>query len=303
MVLLPILLWFALAPLPLDVPAVFAPGHLLTAGALVAAGLGYLALLRHTRMLGAAVVGAMLLTLGVLNVWLAVGAPQPDSEAVVRSVFITLGVHMVMALGMQLMTFEDMTFELRRTNRRLELAQGELRQMVTTDALTGCRNRRFFDDVIGRELHRHQRYHIPLSLLFVDVDKFKAINDTLGHDAGDRVLQGVATFLIRHVRDADYVFRWGGDEFLIVISCPEEEAKRKGADLQVAFAESVDAASLPDGVGLSVGIAEVPPDTANILDIVKLADERMYANKGSGVKTDRRRRAAASVRQWSSPRR
>ena len=100
-----------------------------------------------------------------------------------------------MALGMQLMTFEDMTYELRRTNRRLESAQGELRQMVTTDALTGCRNRRFFDEVIGREMQRHRRYHIPLSLLFVDVDRFKAINDTLGHDAGDRVLQRRRGFL------------------------------------------------------------------------------------------------------------
>jgi diguanylate cyclase (GGDEF)-like protein len=198
-----------------------------------------------------------------------------------------LGVHLVMALGMQLMTFEDMTFELRRTNRRLELAQGELQQLVTTDALTGCRNRRFFDDVIGRELQRHRRYHIPLSLLFVDVDRFKAINDTLGHDAGDRVLQGVATFLMRHVREADYVFRWGGDEFLILISCPEMEAIRKGTDLQAAFAASADAESLPPGVGLSVGVAEVPPGTGDIMDVVNQADERMYANK----KAARTRRA------------
>ena len=83
---------------------------------------------------------------------------------------------------MQLMTFEDMTYELRVTNRRLESAQGELRQLVITDALTGCRNRRFFDEVIGRELQRHRRYGIPLSLLFIDIDRFKVINDTLGHE-------------------------------------------------------------------------------------------------------------------------
>jgi diguanylate cyclase (GGDEF)-like protein len=180
---------------------------------------------------------------------------------------------------MQLMTFEDMTYELRVTNRRLENAQGELREMVTTDALTGCRNRRFFDEVIEREIHRHRRYRIPLSMLFIDVDRFKAINDTLGHEAGDRVLERVAAFLIRNVREADYVFRWGGDEFLILISCREEEAARKGEELQAAFADSPDAGALPPGVGLSLGAAEVTNATVDIMDVVKAADTRMYENK------------------------
>jgi diguanylate cyclase (GGDEF)-like protein len=95
------------------------------------------------------------------------------------------------------------------------------------------------------------------------------------------VLLGVAAFLVRHVREADYVFRWGGDEFLILISCGEKEAIHKGADLQAAFAASADAASLPAGVGLSVGVAEVPPAVKDIMDVVKLADERMYADKKS----------------------
>ena len=83
------------------------------------------------------------------------------------------------------MTFEDMTSELRRTNRRLQTAQNKLRRMVITDPLTGCRNRRFFDEIIGRELQRHRRYGIPMSVLFVDVDRFKAVNDTFGHETGD----------------------------------------------------------------------------------------------------------------------
>ena len=108
--------------------------------------------------------------------------------------------YLLAALGMQLMTFEDMTLELRRTNRRLEAAQGKLRRMVITDPLTGCRNRRFFEEIIGRELQRHRRYGIPMSVLFVDVDRFKAVNDTLGHDAGDRVLREVAAFAQQHPR-------------------------------------------------------------------------------------------------------
>ena len=150
--------------------------------------------------------------------------------------------YLLAALGMQLMTFEDMTLELRRTNRRLEAAQSKLRRMVITDPLTGCRNRRFFEEIIGRELQRHRRYGIPMSVLFVDVDRFKAVNDTLGHDAGDRVLREVAAFLLSNIREADYVFRWGGDEFLILLSCGEEEARRRGTALQSRFCPLLDRA-------------------------------------------------------------
>ncbi len=278
-VLVPMLLWFVLAPLRWGLAASFAPGYLLAAGGLAAAGLAYLALLRRTRMLGAGLIGTVMLLLAISNIWLALRAPQPESTEVINVVLGTIWLHLVTALGMQLMTFEDMTLELRATNKRLKAAQGDLQQLVTTDALTGCRNRRFFDEVIVREMHRHRRYRIPLSLLFADVDRFKAVNDRFGHEAGDRVLQQVAAFLMSHVREADYVFRWGGDEFLIVISCTEKEAARKGADLQAAFARSSPAGEYPVGVGLSVGVAEVTPDVTDVMEVVNLADERMYHNK------------------------
>src|SRR5207302_1947263 len=136
------------------------------------------------------------------------------------------------ALGIHLLIFEDMTYELRQTNRRLEAAQEELLQAAITDPLTGCHNRRFLEQVIDRELQRHERFKLPLSLLFIDIDRFKAINDTLGHAAGDRVLQYVARFLHRHIREADYIFRWGGDEFLILITCAGEDARRKALALK-----------------------------------------------------------------------
>jgi diguanylate cyclase (GGDEF)-like protein len=277
--LLPVLLWFTLAPLPLGPRAAFAPGHVLIAGGLTAAGLAHVALLRHARLVGAAVIGVTMLGLAGSNLWMALGVAQPNAPVAGHTTFITLGLYLVAALGMQLMTFEDMTYELRLANRGLEKAQGELRDLVTTDPLTGCRNRRFFDEIIGREVERHRRYKIPLSLLFVDINRFKAINDTLGHEAGDRVLQQVAAFLMSKVREADYVFRWGGDEFLVLISCPEDEARRKGAELQAAFDTSSKAAALPQGVGLSVGFTEVPADTRDIMPLVNQADERMYANK------------------------
>jgi diguanylate cyclase (GGDEF)-like protein len=273
------LIWFALAPISLGPESVFASGHLLNAGTLCAAGAGYLALARRTRLVGAALVGSMLVLAAASNVWIALWVPSPDDVEAGRALFVSLGLFLIAALGMQVMTFEDMTLELRGTNRRLEAAQAELKQMVITDPLTGCRNRRFFDQVIGRELERHRRDGVPLSLLFTDIDRFKTINDTLGHEAGDRVLRTVAAFIVRSVRGADYVFRWGGDEFLILLSCPEEQARRRGEAMKAAFAKSTEAASLPKGVGLSVGCIEVPLDTTDVLRHVRTADERMYDNK------------------------
>ncbi len=277
--LLPVLLWFALAPLALGPETAFAPGHVLIAGALAAAAFAHFVLLREARLFGAFVIGCSMLALAGSNLWMALGIPAPADAGATTTTFLTLGLYLVAALGMQLMTFEDMTYELRVTNRDLEAVQSELRDMVTTDALTGCRNRRYFDDVIGRELERHRRYQIPLSLLFVDVNRFKAVNDTLGHEAGDRVLQQVAAFLMGRVREADYVFRWGGDEFVVLISCGEEEARHKGAELQETFARSSKGAALPQGVGLSIGVREIPPETRDIMPLVKEADERMYEDK------------------------
>jgi diguanylate cyclase (GGDEF)-like protein len=277
--LLALLLWFGLSPLALDSFGVYAPGHLLTAGALAAAGLAHLVLLRRVWLLGAAATGAMLIGIAAVNAWMAIALESPDAPGANRALYVCLALYFAAALGMQLMTFEDMTYELRTTNVQLATAQAEMRQLVITDSLTGCRNRRFFDEVIDRELKRHRRYGVPLSLLFVDVDRFKAINDTFGHEAGDHVLREVAAFLTRSVREADYVFRWGGDEFLILISCCEEEARRRAAALQLTFSEAAQEASLPPGVGLSVGCVEVPAGCTDIKPYLKAADERMYVRK------------------------
>jgi diguanylate cyclase (GGDEF)-like protein len=279
LILVAILLWFALAPLALGSWAVFMPGHVLIAGVLAAAGAGHLILLRQVRMLGAAVVGVALVLVALTHVAIVWRVESLADPGLTKALVFTLVFYLIAALGMQLMTFEDMTWELRRTNRRLEAAQSKLRRMVITDPLTGCRNRRFFDEIIGRELQRHRRYGIPMSVLFVDVDRFKAINDTLGHDAGDRVLREVAAFLLSNIREADYVFRWGGDEFLILLSCEEDEAARRGHTLQNDFARYALAASLPAGVGLSIGCAEVPEDAKSVMQVIRMADERMYENK------------------------
>jgi diguanylate cyclase (GGDEF)-like protein len=281
-ILLAIGAWFLVAPLVLGPASVLTPGDAISAIVLAAAGAMYAAVLIERRMIGAGLVAFVLLGLAVSNLTTAAVAPRLLATGqftfeilVVKAVLYTLG-----ALGIHQFVFEDMTYELRLTNRRLEAAQDELLQAATTDPLTGCHNRRFLEQVMRRELQRHERFQLPLSLLFIDVDRFKQINDTLGHEAGDRVLQYVARFLTRHIREADYVFRWGGDEFLVLITCGGEEAGLKAAVLRAAFDAAPEAVELPPGIGLSVGWVEVPPGTESLLPLVKEADARMYADKG-----------------------
>jgi diguanylate cyclase (GGDEF)-like protein len=278
LLLLPVAIYFVFLPVALTPAIVFSLGHLLIAGGMAAAAVAHFLLLRQARLLGATIVGFALIALSGINVYMGLTAGQPESEVTAPLIAMTV-VYLFGALGQQLLAFEDMTYELSRTNRRLEAAQDELREMVITDPLTGTRNRRFFDAIIGRELQQHQRDRRPLSIVFIDIDRFKAINDMLGHETGDRVLREVATFLLRHIREADYVFRWGGDEFLVLMSCGEEEAIRRAADLQKTFAASPQLADLPPGVALSIGCVEVPTDTEDILPLVQMADERMYADK------------------------
>jgi len=279
LMLLPVAIYFVFLPVALGPAIVLSLGYLLIAGGMATAAVAHLLLLRQARLLGAGIVGAALLTISGVNVYMGTSIGQSDAGAMTPALLTMTVVILVGGLGQQLMAFEDMTYELRRTNTRLETAQAELRELVITDPLTGTRNRRFFDAIINRELQQHNRSRTPLSIVFMDIDRFKAINDTLGHETGDQVLRDVAAFLLRNIREADYVFRWGGDEFLVLISCGEEEALRRGRELQAQFAASPQLADLPPGVALSVGAVEIPPDTEDVLSLIQTADERMYANK------------------------
>ena len=271
--------WFLAAPVLFGLGTVVVPGYALSAVAQAGAGAMFAAVLIERRMIGAGLNAFVLFGLAIANVATIllirqmIEVPQYALDLLIVNVLL----HTCGALGINILVFEDMTYELRATNRRLEAVRGELMQAAITDPLTGCHNRRFFEQVEDRELQRHARFHLPLSLLFIDVDRFKAVNDSLGHEAGDRVLQYVARFLKRHVREADYIFRWGGDEFMVLITCSGEEAARKAAILKASF----DAApsELPPGIGLSVGTIEVPPETTDLMPLIAQADEMMYRDK------------------------
>ena len=273
--------WFVVSPLVFGPVAVLVPGYLIAAIGLAGAGAMYAAVLIERRMIGAGMVALVFLGLAMSNVSSAFigGRAGPASEFLFGSLSVSTVLYTLGAFGMHLLVFEDMTCELGMTNRRLESAQEELLQAAITDPLTGCHNRRFLEQVMDRELQHHARFTLPLSLLFIDVDRFKAVNDALGHEAGDRVLQYVARFLRRHIREADHVFRYGGDEFLVLITCTGEQAQYKAALLKTTFDAAPEAADLPPGIGLSVGSIEVPWGTTDLAPLIREADRRMYDDK------------------------
>jgi diguanylate cyclase (GGDEF)-like protein len=273
--------WFVVTPMIVGPVTVQAPGYLLSSLLAAGAGTMYGAVLVERRMIGAGLVSFVLYGLAMANFAAGFAPGLTGAGTLGFQVFVLNAVLALFgALGVHLLVFEDMTYELRVTNRRLETAQQELVQAAITDPLTGCHNRRFLDQVAHRELQRHARFKLPLSLLFIDIDRFKAINDTLGHEAGDRVLMYVARFLKRHIREADYVFRWGGDEFLVLITCAEAAAVQKAATLKAAFDAAPETGDLPPGIGLSIGWTEVPAGTTDLMPLVHVADERMYEDKG-----------------------
>jgi diguanylate cyclase (GGDEF)-like protein len=158
-----------------------------------------------------------------------------------------------------------------------------------TDALTGLPNTRFLFMHLTRELARADRLKSPLSLLVMDLDHFKQINDSHGHHIGDRALCEVARVLRNAIRPYDICVRYAGDEFIVVLSgCGEEEAESKRLELQRAIDEVYFEARPGKRValGVSIGAAVFPHDGEVYETLLSTADSRMYQDK-----TRRKRRA------------
>jgi two-component system cell cycle response regulator len=161
----------------------------------------------------------------------------------------------------------------------------QLRELADTDALTGCANRRVLDRRLGEELDRARRYDQVVTVVLLDVDDFKRINDTYGHQAGDRVLKQLATLLRRELRTMDFLARYGGEEFVVILPETGGTGARLFADRilrRVAQHNFADAAE-PVWVTVSAGIATFPDDrAADDEALMRLADEHLYKAKRAG---------------------
>ena len=274
--------WFLAAPFALPLSVVVWSGTAVTLFMLGVGASEYVELARKRRHAGALLVGGGLAVVCAVNTVAAaiVLNVVPGSDLLNRFAVANVITTILIALGMHVLVFEDMTDELRRTNRDLAAANEEVKRLAITDPLTGCHNRRFFDEIERREMQRHRRYESPLSVVFVDVNRFKQLNDTLGHDTGDDVLRTIGTMLRRQVRESDYVIRWGGDEFLLLLNCGLAEAERKARELKLAFDRERLTAALPPAVGLSIGVAAVSKEADSLREAIRRADALMYRDKG-----------------------
>jgi len=165
-------------------------------------------------------------------------------------------------------------------NRQLQDLNRQLNQIATTDALTGVWNRRHFEQVVVTELARAQRYHEPLALLLIDVDHFKAINDHHGHQVGDQVLVELMRRIQAHLRAADVLARWGGEEFVALL--PQTPAG-PARSLAERLRRLVAAEPFPEAgkVTASFGLAQLQP--RETLDAwLKRVDDALYAAKAAG---------------------
>jgi diguanylate cyclase (GGDEF)-like protein len=161
------------------------------------------------------------------------------------------------------------------------------RDLSNTDALTGLANRRYFQEIVQRELAQARRYDFNFSLVMADIDHFKLFNDTHGHLRGDVVLRRVATIMLQNTRGIDLVARFGGEEFIILLPRTDKEGAFAAAEKlrQVIAGEHFAGAeqSQPGGaLTLSLGIAEYPLDSVDIEELINLADQALYQAKKTG---------------------
>ena len=178
------------------------------------------------------------------------------------------------------------TEELERTMTNLEIANKELSKLSITDPLTKVHNRRYFDEVLQREIQRAQRTGQPLSLILVDIDHFKQFNDRYGHLVGDDCLRLVASVLSKEIhRASDLVARFGGEEFVIILAdSSEEEAMELAERVRIAIAELqfiYGGKRIP--ISASMGVAgKVPTSTCTARSYVDAADQALYRAKEEG---------------------
>jgi len=227
---------------------------------------------------------------------LAAGKQRTDEIGVLMESFS----RMVSTIEQQAAEINQFSTRLETAYKELEQTNDKLKKFSFEDELTGLYNRRFFSVRMGEELSRYRRFNHPLSLILLDVDDFKSINDDLGHAAGDETLREIAQLLMKHSRGINVLCRYGGDEFAVLLV----ETPRAGALL---YAERIRRALVDypfahgRRVTASFGVASLPEDVdTSTEDLVRAADDALYSAKRVGKNLVEGYDAAASARAADS---
>lgn len=168
--------------------------------------------------------------------------------------------------------------------REFEHACKHLQAQARTDELTGLANRRHFMESLEKEFSRYQRFRTPFSVAMLDIDHFKHVNDSFGHDAGDRVLNALAKVLVRELRTFDGVGRLGGEEFAILFANTEIDKAELVCQRLMAAVRAEEVVTDEGAIRFTVsfGLAEVTANTKDSGSVMKRADKLLYDAKSSG---------------------
>ncbi|WNC67065.1 transporter substrate-binding domain-containing protein [Thalassotalea nanhaiensis] len=202
-----------------------------------------------------------------------------DKNMVIRT-SLQVGVIILFIVGSVLWWSYRMRTEI---TKRRELEK-ELRFLACHDGLTSLANRRLFEEHLHSSIKLHKRRKESLAILFIDIDGFKAVNDSYGHAVGDELLVKISNLMLGSVRDSDIVSRFGGDEFIVLLN----QVSSVGAANNVAkklieiLSSPIDLSDCQVNIGASVGISFYPTDESNVEKLISLADTRMYQVKTQG---------------------
>lgn len=174
--------------------------------------------------------------------------------------------------------------ELKQKNRQLEDMLTRVESLAIMDPLTGLYNRRRFETIFAIEFKRSQRYKLPLSLLMIDIDHFKKVNDTLGHQDGDTVLRELAQVIQSTIREVDTAARWGGEEFMVLSpNTTKENGLRAAERVRNAVFNHAFTGMKNKKVTVSIGVAGIPDPVIDTRDkMLHAADLAMYRAKENG---------------------
>jgi diguanylate cyclase (GGDEF)-like protein len=190
------------------------------------------------------------------------------------------------ALLVQKKANENLENSVRVRTRELEMVNSRLRELSTTDGLTGLKNRRYFNEIYYKEYNRSVRDNTPLSFLIMDIDHFKRINDTFGHLVGYECLKVVAVAIQRQLlRDNDFLARYGGEEFCVLLTnTPSEGAIQVAENIRCCVERlrmKKNGISIP--LTISIGVASETPDLKiNAESLLSHADSALYQSKSNG---------------------
>ncbi len=174
--------------------------------------------------------------------------------------------------------------EIARPTMMTTLLMEEFKKQSLIDTMTGAYNRRYMELIVEKSLKQALRLNIPYSILMLDIDHFKEVNDRYGHDAGDEVIKAMVDTIKRSIRESDTLIRFGGEEFLLFLyNCNKQQAKRVAEKIRIEFENlQIDIGGRSIQKSVSIGVSEFPLDGADIWRVIKAADLALYQAKKGG---------------------